>query len=313
MARPAKKKPSSDTSRLPVGRVTESHGRHHYVRAADGSLYEAHRRGKRGDVVVGDLVRYSEPSGGIVAIEEILPRETLLYRSDEWRVKELASNIGQVAVVFASRPTFNPWFIWKALLAASKAGIEPLVIRNKTDIAEGADETVRALALLSSLGCRTASVSAGNDPEKALGTLEPLFHGRRTLLIGQSGMGKSTILNLLIPEARAETQEFSEALDLGKQTTTATRWHGFGADGAIVDSPGFQEFGLEHLGLEDVIRGMPDIARHAFSCRFANCRHLTEPGCGVKAALDAGEIDPKRYEFYRAMAERILRRKTYPA
>ena len=87
MARPAKKKPSSDTSRLPVGRVTESHGRHHYVRAADGSLYEAHRRGKRGDVVVGDLVRYSEPSGGIVAIEEILPRETLLYRSDEWRVK----------------------------------------------------------------------------------------------------------------------------------------------------------------------------------------------------------------------------------
>ena len=132
MARPAKPKKSAASESLLTGRVTRSHGRHHFVQGPDGALYEAHRRGRKGDVVVGDMVRYSEPSGGVVAIEEVLPRTSLLFRSDEWRTKELASNIDLVAIVFASRPTFNPWFIWKALLAATKAGITPIVIRNKT-------------------------------------------------------------------------------------------------------------------------------------------------------------------------------------
>ena len=296
---------------LPCVRVTASHGRHHFVMTESGELLEAHRRGKRGDVVVGDLVRISQASGGVVAIEEVLPRQSLLYRSDEWRVKELAANIDQVAVVFASRPTFNPWFLWKALLAAHRAGIPAMAIRNKTDLAEGAEEASRAAAQLESLGCRTIAVSARTDPEGTLARLEPAFSGRRTLLIGQSGMGKSTILNLLVPGAQALTREFSEALDLGKQTTTATRWHERPDGGAVIDSPGFQEFGLEHLSLEDVLSGMPDIASRVQGCRFFNCKHLNEPGCSVKAAVQEGAIDPRRYEFYKALAERILSRKSF--
>ena len=246
-----------------------------------------------------------------VAIEEILPRTSLLYRSDQFRTKELAANISQVAVVFASRPTFNPWFLWRALLAAHKAGIPALVIRNKTDLEEGAKQAKDALALIDSLGVRTASVSATAEPGAALRTLAPLLEGKQTLLIGQSGMGKSTILNLLVPEARAQTREFSESLDLGRQTTTSTLWHAYGETGAIIDSPGFQEFGLEHLDLSDVLTGMPDICRHVSGCRFFNCRHLSEPQCGVKAAVARGEIDPKRYEFYCALASHIASRQDY--
>ena len=118
-------------------------------------------------------------------------------------------------------------------------------------------------------------------------------------------MGKSTLLNLLIPHAQAATREFSEALNLGKQTTTAAQWYdasGDGWKGAIIDTPGFQEFGLAHLSLNDILRAMPDIREHVGGCRFFNCRHLHEPGCSVKAALEAGSIDPDRYAFYAALA-----------
>lgn len=291
------------------GRVTASHGRHYFVESESGERIEAHRRGKKGDVVVGDIVRCTEPVAGIAAIESIEPRKTLLYRSDEWRVKSLAANVDQVAVVFAPRPTFNPWFIWKALLAAHQAGIAAIVIRNKADMAdceEAAAAADKESERLRSLGVPVFRISAKGDPQAARRTLLPAFAGRTTLLVGQSGMGKSTILNLLVPHAQAATREFSEALDLGKQTTTAARWYDAADDdwtGAVVDTPGFQEFGLAHLSLNDIIRAMPDIAEHVQGCRFFNCRHLHEPGCSVKAAVDAGAVSPERYAFYAAMAQ----------
>ena len=221
MARQRKtiQQPSLDGPRL-TGCVTRTHGRHHYVTTEDGNVYEAHRRGKKSDVVVGDIVICSQPSGGVVAIESIEPRTNLLYRSDEWRIKELASNLTLVACVFASRPTFNPKFVWKAIVAAQAADIPVLVIRNKSDLSDKAQEAEAFLASLQALGVRTLNVSALSDPEGTRKVLSETFAGERVLLMGQSGMGKSTILNVLCPEAQARTQEFSEALDLGKQTTT---------------------------------------------------------------------------------------------
>ena len=118
-------------------------------------------------------------------------------------------------------------------------------------------------------------------------------------------MGKSTILNLLVKDAGQRTQEYSVALNLGKQTTTAVRWFNY-EGGAIVDSPGFQEFGLSHLTLNDIMRGMPEIRDRVEYCRFTNCRHLNEPGCAVKTAVDKGEIDPERYAFYKELAEKAI-------
>lgn len=178
MARQRKtiQQPSLDGPRL-TGCVTRTHGRHHYVTTEDGNVYEAHRRGKKSDVVVGDIVICSQPSGGVVAIESIEPRTNLLYRSDEWRIKELASNLTLVACVFASRPTFNPKFVWKAIVAAQAADIPVLVIRNKSDLSDKAQEAEAFLASLQALGVRTLNVSALSDPRDAQSSFGNLRRG----------------------------------------------------------------------------------------------------------------------------------------
>ncbi len=289
-----------------TARIVAGHGRHYYAQTDDGSLFEARRRGKKGDVVVGDVVNCSPADEKTLAVESIAPRRNLLFRSDEWRIKELASNVDLVVVVFAPRPTYNPWFVWRAVVAAKTAGIDVMAIRNKADLAEGKDAADRfADELAHRDGCPTITLSA-HDTAATVALLTPLFAGKTVLLIGQSGMGKSTILNALVPDAQAKTREFSEALDLGKQTTTATRLYRTtvgGQDSAVIDSPGFQEFGLAHVTRNDILRAMPDILEYARGCRFYNCTHLHEPGCSVRAAVDAGTISPERYDFFTAVTK----------
>ncbi|WP_290374051.1 ribosome small subunit-dependent GTPase A [Turicimonas muris] len=294
-----------------VARVIATHGKHSFVEDKTGKIFEAIRRGKKKDVVVGDLVKCKQSSDEQVAIESVEERKSLLYRSDEFRTKPLAANIDQVALVFATRPTYNPRFIWKAILAAETANIPMLIIRNKTDITEDDNQVRPFIDQLKELGCSIVEVSATAYPKETEEKLFPLFEHCITLLIGQSGMGKSTILNLLVKDAEQKTQEYSKALNLGKQTTTSTRWFQFGNDGAIVDSPGFQEFGLAHLTLNDIMRGFPEIKERVEYCRFTNCRHLEEPQCAVKAAVENHDIDPERYALYKELAEETLRPKNY--
>jgi ribosome biogenesis GTPase len=287
-------------------RVIATFGRQSLVKDAQGEVWSATRRGRRGDVVVGDQVRARAVAAGQARIDAVHPRRTLLFRADAHRVKELAANIDCVLVVFATRPTFNAWFVWKALVAASAAGIDAIAVQNKTDLDDGG-HAERFRVQLAALGVPTLALSAKAAPEKARSDVGAAMGGRAGLLVGQSGMGKSTLLNLLVPDARVRTQHYSERLDVGKQTTTAARWFDLPEGGSIVDTPGFQEFGLGHLSLGNIARAFPEFAPALGRCRFADCRHLAEPDCAVRTLADAGEISTDRLAFYRSLAEGSLR------
>ncbi len=286
-----------------TARVVASFGRHHLI-DSDGERLNSVRRGKRGDVIVGDLVRFERTAAGQAVIDAVLPRASLLFRADVNRTREMAANVDQVAIVFASQPAFNIGFVWRALVAAHAAGIASLVILNKLDLPDLAAARAR-LDELQRLGYATLAVSARGDAEAARRALLPRLAQRATLLIGQSGMGKSTLLNLLVPGADALTQEFSRALNLGRQTTSSTRWFTLPEGGALIDSPGFQAFGLAHLDEAAIAAALPDFAPHLGRCRFIDCRHLAEPDCAIRSAVDSGRIAGERYDFYRElMSER---------
>ena len=281
-------------------RVIATFGRQSLI--ADGArIWQATRRGRRGDVVVGDCVLAIEASDEQARIESIEPRSTLLFRADAYRTKELAANIDQVIVVYSLRPVFNRSFVWRALVAASAAGIEPLVVRNKADL-PAAEEAIEFLQQIAALGWRTLSLSAKTDADRSRAVLMREVEGRKSLLVGQSGMGKSTLLNLLIPDAQARTQDYSQRLNVGKQTTTASRWFAL-ENGAVVDAPGFHEFGLAHLSASEIAQTFPDFKPLLGKCRFLDCLHVREPGCAIRAAVEAGSVTAQRYEFYRALTE----------
>jgi len=283
-------------------RVVATFGRQSLIEDGGGTVWTATRRGRKGDVVVGDRVLARASAPGLARIESIDPRASLLFRADAFRTKELAANIDLVLVVYAARPTFNRWFVWKALVAADVAGIETAVIQNKTDLDDDG-EAARFREALARLGIATFAVSAKADAERARATLTAVARGRDSLLVGQSGMGKSTLLNLLVPDAGARTQEYSQRLDLGKQTTTASRRFALPFGGSIVDTPGFQEFGLAHVPVRQLAESFPEFGPALGQCRFQDCRHLTEPGCAVRALVDESKVAADRYAFYRSLAE----------
>lgn len=283
---------------LPLARVVAAHGRHAYVETAEGQRLQCHLRGRKADIVVGDRVRW-QPAGDEGVIEAVEPRRNLLFRQDAWRTKSFAANLDQILLLVAGEPVFSESQLARALIAAESAGIEALIGLNKID--KPSAEPARArLQPYAAMGLRVLPVALKADPAAARALLGPLLQRRTTLVLGPSGSGKSTLINLMVPQAQAQVGEISQALNSGRHTTTSTLWYWLDAqrEGAIIDSPGFQAFGLRHIVPTQLAALMPDLRAHMGGCRFHNCRHRHEPGCAVREAVQRGEISTQRYRLY---------------
>jgi ribosome biogenesis GTPase len=290
------------------GLVIASHGRHLMVERPTGERLICHPRGKKSEAVVGDRVQWHPTQAGsqegvVVCIE---PRSNLLYRQDEWRSKSFAANLDQLLMWIAVEPVFSETQLTRALISAGEAGIPVLIVLNKTDL----PHTTQALARLApyqAMGYQVLTLSLKQQQTEALATLVPLLQNKSTLVLGPSGAGKSSLINTLLPQAQAQVAEISQALNSGKHTTTASHWYWLDdtRQSAVIDSPGFQEFGLHHIPATDLPRWMPDMATHIGKCRFHNCTHRQEPGCAMVQAVQDGNISAHRLHLYQQLHDEL--------
>jgi ribosome biogenesis GTPase len=277
------------------GRVVSAHGRHYMVRLDDGRVLQAFPRGKRSEVACGDRVDVSLQADQ-ARIEKLQERRSLLYRKDAFKEKTVAANVDQVVIVTATEPGFSGDLVARILLALEAQDVEALIVLNKCDLAAGLPAARAQLAEFAAMGYRVLELSARGDPAP----LAEHLKGRLSVLIGQSGMGKSTLVNALIPGAAAATREISAALDSGKHTTTFARLYELPGGGELIDSPGLQEFGLSHLNVGELEQAFRDFRPYLGKCRFRDCAHDREPDCALR-----GHVSPGRLALYRTLRQEI--------
>jgi ribosome biogenesis GTPase / thiamine phosphate phosphatase len=258
------------------GTVVAGHGRDCLVQAGD-ALVQAKARSRRVQPVAGDRVFLVE--GNI--IDAVAPRRSEFSRSSNHRTKVIAANVTQVVMVAACEPPFSDELLCRMLVATEHAGLRALFVLNKIDLAERLAPAREMLAPFAAAGYTIIELSAVRDAA----ALRPLLEGHLSVITGQSGMGKSTLVKRLVPHAEVRIREISKFLAAGRQSTIAARLHELDAGSAIIDTPGIAEFGLAGLSARDIAAGFREFGEHAARCRFHDCRHLTEPGCAVRAAM----------------------------
>lgn len=283
-----------------TARIITSYGRRYIVRTGNGSTYDATTRKKRVDFACGDYVHITPQNAEQAVIEDHLPRQSLFYRQDAWKTKLIAANVDQVLIVLAAVPSPNELLLQRALLAAEAQGIKPLIVLNKSDLPETA-ALQEKLGFYQQLGYRLCTVSAQYNTAALL----PEMRGHTNLLLGQSGMGKSTLTNALLGREAARTAHISAALDSGRHTTTHAQLYDIAPDTTLIDSPGLQEFGLHHLNAARLLEYFPDMRHLVGQCRFHNCTHRSEPNCSVKTAAEQGSITPARLAFLQRITDEL--------
>ena len=296
------------------GLIVAAFGRHYEVDTARGRL-QCYPRGTKSSYACGDEVELVPGGDGQGVIEALHPRRNLLWRSDAFREKLIASNLSHLVIVVATEPGFSDLLVSRCIAAAESQGIVPLIVLNKADLVVRLEAARRQLEPFRKLGYEVVEVSALQGAD----ALRARLAGLQAIFVGQSGMGKSTLTNAIVPEAQAATREISDALDSGKHTTTFARLYPLAVEGEaaaalaadpasggwLIDSPGLQVFGLAHLTADSLAEAFIEFRPFLGKCRFRDCRHDSEPGCALLGAVESGQIHPRRWEHFRNIRSEI--------
>jgi len=282
--------------------VIAAFGRHLLVRDAESREWKARPAGRRLSIVCGDRVRceLDRAHDELLAVE-VLPRKTLLARANlRGESEPVVANITRLVVVVAPLPTPDFFIVDRYLCAATAAGITGCIAVNKSDL--GADKV--ALGELQALDAAGyAHVSCSATAGRGLDELRQLLCDAVSVLVGQSGVGKSSLVRALLPHVKIETGELMREEE-GRHTTTASRAYSLDSGGTLIDSPGVRDFAPAIEQLDSQTLGFPEVDQLAAGCRFQDCRHMQEPGCAVSGAVESGALSARRYESYRRLRRR---------
>ena len=275
------------------------------VETPDGNIILCQTRRRLGDVAVGDRVKWAPSEDGVQGrVEEVLPRSSMLIRPGyAGKLKVVAANLDRVFIVISPSPAPDWLLVDQYLAVCEFRQIPAEIIYNKIDLAEDRDQALAELNDYVRIGYPVHPVSA----HKGLGMaeLKHALHGHCSIFAGQSGVGKSSLTNTLLPEKNLRTGEISERSGLGRHTTTAATLYNLPEGGYLIDSPGVAVFGLAEIKGQDLAWGYREFQAHIGHCRFNDCRHINDKGCAVREGVDIGEIAPARHQRYLKLLDKL--------
>lgn len=287
------------------GLVVVGYGPESIVQDNDGGLHRCLSRRRTGRPVCGDRVMWSPGSRNTGTIEQILPRKNELSRTNyRGQARALAANLDCLMVVLAAEPEPDRELVDRYLVLAHSLGVEPLLVLNKSDLL-AAQPGMEAEPLAPWLALDYAYLRTSTTTGEGLASIREWLGNRTGILVGQSGVGKSSLINALLPDRNARTQALSEASGQGKHTTTETTLYPLPEHGSLVDSPGIRILRLGHLTSEAIAAGFRDFQAYRDLCQYRNCTHRDEPACAVREAVQQGQLDPRRLASYQALLAEI--------